>query len=167
MSYSQPSSPLYQRCPHTNMLFAYWPLGPDAAMYSALLGNVHPQRKASYTDGEPLSRSKPRKDRESTRRRLASIFTRRSSDDSPPSSPSSSASLSDAETLSDTKSVRRGIFRRRTTSSKTAKSTSTSGSKGSSKKAKKSVTFSEASSGGRGQQYLSDDYPLAWSYVVW
>jgi hypothetical protein len=166
MSYNQPRSPLYQRCPEANMLFADSPVGPDTAMYSALLGNVY-QPPASYAGGKAPSQSKPRKERRSTRRRLASFFNRRSSDDSPTSSLSRAESISDAETLSDAKSISKGIFRRRTTSSESEKSTSTSSSKGSTRKAKKSVTFTEASLGGEDQQYLSNAYPSAWNYVLW
>jgi hypothetical protein len=166
MSYNQPSSPLYERCPETNMLFAYWPVGPDTAMYSALLGNVH-QPRTSYNGGEAPGQSKARKEQRSTRRRLAEFFNRRSSDDSPTSSPSRPDSMSDTETLSEARSISKGIFRRRTTSSESAKSTTTSSNKGTTWKTKKSVTFSEASSGGKGQQYLSNAYPSAWTYVVW
>ena len=183
MTYNEPHSPLYQRCPHTNMLFAYYPIGPGANTMSALLRSSPSPQQSCYTGSNP---SRPRKQRVSTRRRLASLFTRRSSaslDDLSSSSssslqsPSDPDSLSVAETLSDTKSespsddaksVSRGIFRRRTTSSAaSAKSSSMSKNTKSAKKAKKSVTFSDASPDDSGQQYLSNAYPSAWSYVVW
>lgn len=167
MSYNQPSSPLYQRCPDTNMLFAYWPVGPDTTMYSALLGNVYPQRRPSDTDGKTCSLSKPSKERVSARRRIASFFYRRSPNGSPTSPPSRPDSIGNVETLSESKNVSRGVFRRKTTSSESTKSTSSWASKCSTKKAKKNVTFSEGASGSRGQQYLSNAYPSAWSYVVW
>lgn len=168
MRYNQPRSPLYQRCPETNMLFAYWPVGPDNMMYSALLGNVHSPRRPSPTDGKTLSPSKASKERVYTRRRLASFFRRHSSNESPTSLPSRADSMSDAETLSESKNVSRGILRRKTTSSESTKSTSSWGSKRRIKKAKKkSVTFSEGISDSRGQPYMSNAYPSAWSYVVW
>lgn len=164
MSYDQPRSPLYQRCPHTNKLFAYYPVSRDPTMMSTLL---QPPPTSSRPGGDPSNQQKPRKERVSTRHRLASMFTRRSLDDSSPASPSGSDPTSDAETLSDAKSISRGIFRRKTTSSQSTKSTSTLGSKGNAKEAKKSVTFSEASSSRRDQRYSSNAYPSAWSYVVW
>lgn len=167
MSYNQPSSPLYQRYPDTNMLFAYWLVGPDTTMYSALLGNVYPQRRPSDIDGKISSLSKPSKERASVRRRIVSFFYRRSPNGSPTSPRSRPDSISNFETLSESKTVSRGVFRRKTTSSESTKSTSSWGSKCSTKKVRKSVTFSEGVSGSRGQQYLSSACPSAWSYVIW
>lgn len=114
---------------------------------------------------KPSSPPKAPKEQRSTEHRLPSIFNRHSSDNSSLKSSSSSDSLSDAGSLSDTKNVSGGTIKRWTASSGTAKSSSTFSSKRGAKRAKGSTTLGDESSGGKLQQYLSNDSPSAWSYI--
>jgi hypothetical protein len=139
--------------------------GRDTTTMSAFPTNVQTPHRTSNPHRKPSSPSKAPKERRSTEHRQSSIFTCHSSDNSSPTSSSTSDLLSDAGGLSNTKSLSRDTIKKWTTSSGTAKSSSTFSSKGSAKKAKGSTTSRDEISGGRLQQYLSNDSPSAWSYI--
>src|ERR1700728_3109141 len=135
-------------------------------MMSTPLANIQTPHQTSNSGRKPSSLSGALEERTSTKHRLSSIFTRRSSDNSSTTSSSSSDSLHDARILSDAKSISSGTYRSRTTSPGAAKSSSTSSSNGSAKKGKRSTTSREEGSSSRRHQHSSNVCPNPWVFAM-
>lgn len=148
------SVPRYLWPPLPEMFYAFYPVGPDATMMSALLGHVHAPHGMSFTHEVPASQPGPRLER-APRRRLSEVFRRRSS------KPSPSESSINAEASPESKSFTKGIFGRQSSAVST-KTVSTTASSKSAKSLKSTSNSGNSPSTSRNDAHMS-----AWSYVVW